>query len=142
MHDAALSEHGQKTWSWEWKGEVLSWKGIIPHPLRERYNPAYNPFRIRTYEHRGKQRTYNPLRIRTCRKVGGGGHSSLSGTHHSSLVTTHYVQVLSFQTIPHSFALFCTYQKLNPFVFMQFRTLCEKHPGEGEGCNGIPKQRL
>src|SRR5438309_9981903 len=32
MHDAALSEHGPKTWSWKRKREVLSWKGII-HPL-------------------------------------------------------------------------------------------------------------
>src|SRR6266849_6457109 len=28
-------------------------------------------------------------------------------------------------------ALSCTQQKLNPFVVMQFRTLCEKHPGVG-----------
>src|SRR6266568_4508098 len=78
--------------------------------------------------------TYSkPFTIRTCRKVGGGGHSCHSGIRHKPLVTTHYVQVLSFQTIPHSFALFCTYQKLNPFVFMQFHALCEKHPGVGEG---------
>src|SRR5207247_1224397 len=69
------------------------------------------------------------FRIRTYRKVGGGAHSCHSGIRHTLLVTTHYAQVLSFQTIPHSFALFCTYQKPNPFVFMQFRTLCEKHRG-------------
>src|SRR6266566_1645953 len=47
-----------------------------------------NSFRIRTYEHREKQRTYNSFRIhtyeksscksfriRTCKKVGGGGYA-------------------------------------------------------------------
>ncbi len=29
----------------------------------------------------------------------------------------------------HSCALFCTYQKLNPFVFKRFRTPCKKPPG-------------
>jgi len=29
--------------------------------------------------------------------------------------------------------LYCACQKLNPFVFMQFHALCEKHPGVGEG---------
>jgi len=33
--------------------------------------------------------------------------------------------------LSHSSKLFCTHQKLNPFVFMQFRTLCEKQPGVG-----------
>src|SRR5258708_2498395 len=33
--------------------------------------------------------------------------------------------------LSYSSKLFCTHQKLNPFVFMQFRTLCEKHPGVG-----------
>src|SRR6266704_1409616 len=64
-------------------------------------------------------------------KGGGGGHSCHSGIRHTLLVTTHYVQVFSFQTIPHSFAFSCASQKLNPFVFMQFRTLCEKHRGVG-----------
>ena len=40
---------------------------------------------------------------------------------------------LSFQTLAHSFALFCTHQKLNSFLFKRFHTLCEKHPGWGEG---------
>ena len=47
---------------------------------------------------------------------------------HSDLVSIH---PLYFHTLPNSFALFCTYQKFNPFVFKQFRTLCEKHPGVG-----------
>ncbi len=34
----------------------------------------------------------------------------------------------------HSSALFCTHKKLNSFVFMRFRTLCEKTPGVGGGC--------
>src|ERR1700737_2238829 len=31
----------------------------------------------------------------------------------------------------HCCALFCTYEKLNHFVFSQFRTLCQKPPGVG-----------
>src|SRR5712692_7624222 len=31
----------------------------------------------------------------------------------------------------HSCALFCTHQKLNSFVFMRLRTLCQKLPGVG-----------
>src|SRR5712664_3710926 len=30
----------------------------------------------------------------------------------------------SFQVLAHSFALFCTHQELNPFLFKDFRTLC------------------
>src|SRR5216684_8820136 len=37
----------------------------------------------------------------------------------------------SFHTFAHSFALFCTRAKINPFLFNRFRTLCEKHPGWG-----------
>src|SRR5260370_30188837 len=40
-------------------------------------------------------------------------------------------QVLSFHILAHSFALFCTSQKLNPFLFNRFRTLCQKTPGVG-----------
>jgi hypothetical protein len=32
-----------------------------------------------------------------------------------------------------SYALFCIQQKLNSFLFMRFRTLCQKHPGGGGG---------
>src|SRR5216683_2134646 len=47
---------------------------------------------------------------------------------HSDLVSIH---PLYFHTLPNSFALFCTCQKFNAFIFKQFRTLCEKHPGVG-----------
>ena len=47
---------------------------------------------------------------------------------HSDLVSIH---PLYFHTLPNSFALFCTCQKFNPFIFKQFRTLCKKHPGVG-----------
>jgi hypothetical protein len=39
----------------------------------------------------------------------------------------HYL--LCVYALAHSFALFCTHAKLNPFLFMRFRTLCEKRPG-------------
>src|SRR5260370_30527902 len=38
---------------------------------------------------------------------------------------------LSFHAFAHSFALFCTRAKINPFLFSRFRTLCAKHPGWG-----------
>ena len=37
-----------------------------------------------------------------------------------------------------SCALFCTHKKLNPFLFKQFRTLLQKHPGWGY----LPLSRL
>jgi hypothetical protein len=40
-------------------------------------------------------------------------------------------QLYSSSFFSHSCALFCTQQKLNSFVFIRFRTLCEKHPGWG-----------
>src|SRR5712664_189961 len=33
------------------------------------------------------------------------------------------------RTLLHFFALFCTHQKLNSFIFNQLRTLCKKHRG-------------
>ena len=33
--------------------------------------------------------------------------------------------------LSHSCALFCTHQKLNPFLFKRLRTLCPKTPGVG-----------
>src|SRR5260370_21720796 len=38
---------------------------------------------------------------------------------------------LCFQILAHSFALFCTLQKLNSFLFKRFRTLCQKYRGWG-----------
>ncbi len=38
---------------------------------------------------------------------------------------------LSFQTLAHSFALFCAQTEFKSFLFMPFRTLCQKHPGGG-----------
>jgi hypothetical protein len=38
---------------------------------------------------------------------------------------------LCIQFLAHSFARFCTQQKLNSFLFMRFRTLSQKHQGVG-----------
>jgi len=46
---------------------------------------------------------------------------------------SHVPYLLYFQSRAHSFALFCTPQKLNSFIFKRFRTLCQKHPGGGRG---------
>ena len=40
---------------------------------------------------------------------------------------------LSFQILPHSFALFCAREKFNSFLFKRFRTLRPKPPGVGVG---------
>src|SRR3981189_2063000 len=40
-------------------------------------------------------------------------------------------QLSSFQSIVHSFAQFCRHAELNSFLFNQFRTLLQKHPGVG-----------
>ncbi len=37
----------------------------------------------------------------------------------------------------YTYRLFCTCQKLNPFLFTQFRTLCQKHPGGGWGASAL-----
>ncbi len=58
----------------------------------------------------------------------GVGHASLSGTRHLSLVTCNRIQVLLFS---YTSKLFCTRQKLNPFVFIQIHALCAKHRGVG-----------
>src|SRR6266478_4751640 len=50
---------------------------------------------------------------------------------------------LCFQILAHSFALFCTHARLNPFIFKRFRTLCKKPPGWGEGSMGwSPKNEM
>ncbi len=54
-----------------------------------------------------------------------------NGTLLSTLATI--TQVLSFQILAHSFALFCTHRKFNSFLFKRFRTLCQKHRGWGRG---------
>ncbi len=64
----------------------------------------------------------------------GSPRSRPWGTRHSPPVTRPRIQVLSFHTLAHSFALFCTHAKLNPFLFKRFRTLCQKPPGWGDIC--------
>src|SRR6267143_399080 len=48
---------------------------------------------------------------------------------------SHVPYLLYFQSRAHSFALFCTPQKLNSFIFKRFRTLRQKTqpPGVGKG---------
>jgi len=56
-------------------------------------------------------------------------NNSQNGTLLSTLATI--TQVLSFQILAHSFALFRTHAKSNSFLFKRFRTLCQKTPGGG-----------
>src|SRR5260370_29261220 len=49
----------------------------------------------------------------------------------NSPLTIRHSQPDSSPLFSHSSELFCVCQKLNPFVFIQIHTLCEKHPGVG-----------
>src|SRR6266581_1251313 len=71
----------------------------------------------------------NPCICHTSESPPGGAYSQRSSLQPLSVPTL-------FDLSPffsHSCALFCTYQKLNPFVFKRFRTPCKKPPGGGEG---------
>src|SRR6267143_409912 len=52
---------------------------------------------------------------------------------------SHVPYLLYFQSRAHSFALFCTPQKLNSFIFKRFRTLCKKTGGGGSGYSAWSK---
>src|SRR5437899_1561066 len=45
----------------------------------------------------------------------------------------HHSTGFSFPFFSCTYALFCTPRKPNSFLFMRFRTLCQKHPGWGCG---------
>jgi hypothetical protein len=64
--------------------------------------------------------------------VGGCRASSTSGRFRPSDLPTCFLPIpLCFQTLPHSFALFCTRAKLNSFLFRRLRTLSQKTLGSG-----------
>src|SRR5216683_5402972 len=73
----------------------------------------------------------NPFRIRTYKKQrdGGRGLFWLRGSPLNICRSPQY----SSSFFSHSCALFCAHQKLNPFLFKRFRTLCQKPPGVGGG---------
>ena len=86
---------------------------------------TYGPLRICC-----KQKAYTkakPFSCNTYKKHGGAGSSLVfSGFQR---VSTRVFDLSPF--LSHSCALFGTAQKLNPFVFRRFRTLCAKTPGVG-----------
>ena len=43
-------------------------------------------------------------------------------------------QLVSFQSLAHSFVVFCSYKKINSRVFNRFQTFCRHHPGWGYPC--------
>jgi hypothetical protein len=53
-------------------------------------------------------------------------------------ITRHRIQVLSFQILPHSSALFCARAKLDSFLFKRFRTLRRK-TARGGGAHPISR---
>ena len=76
-------------------------------------------FRINTCKSVSKQTTLSPFRINTYEKTRGRGRG----------VSPRVPEPSSF--LSNACALFCTRQKLNPFIFNRFRTLCQKPPGVG-----------
>jgi hypothetical protein len=85
----------------------------------------------------------SPLLATLTKTAGVCANNSHSGTHpmewrlyplsahgHSGIQTFRCASGLS-PFFSHSSALFCTYKKLNSFLFMRFRTLCQKTPGWG-----------
>ena len=60
----------------------------------------------------------------------GSQHSNLQP---SNIQTIPQIYPLSFHILAHSFALFCTHQKPNSFIFIQFRTLRTKTKLGGAG---------
>ena len=82
----------------------------------------------------------SPLFAAFTKTAGVWGYSSYFGTVHASSTFKHSevrtfqrvpVYPLSFQILVHSFALSCTHQTRDLFVFSYFRTLCQKPPGVG-----------
>jgi hypothetical protein len=49
----------------------------------------------------------------------------------NALLPTQHSPLYSSSFVSYSYELFCVPQKLNPFLFKQFRTLSQKHPGWG-----------
>jgi hypothetical protein len=122
--------------------------------LRDR--DARNPFRIRSYENCRVSIQHShpvplspifriffqvpypatPLFATLAKTAGVCTNNSHSGTHQSRVQFDPYPPFptpypLSSHTLAHSFALFCTQQELNSFLFRRFRTLCSKYPGVG-----------
>ena len=54
----------------------------------------------------------------------------------------HHSTSFSFLVFSYTYELFCTVQKLNPFFFMRFRTLCQKHGGWGWGATPLTRIAL
>ena len=99
---------------------------VDPRPPRfAQFLCNVNPFRINTYKTVSKQATLSTFRINTYEKQAGWGRV------HFLLPRISHLPQDSSSFLSYSCALFCTLQKLNPFVFKQFRTHCEKPPGVG-----------
>ncbi len=97
---------------------------------KPRQNNSFKINALRTLPSSVASKSFPCHSYENCRVYTNNSHS---GTPPSPLITPHHIQVLSFQTVPHSFALFCTPRKLNSFLFKRFRTLCQKTPGVGGG---------
>src|SRR5712664_1095274 len=116
---------------------MLAWV-VIDRTHSRQTSPYFSP---RSYSHFGSHPslisekispffscTYvDPILQPVCFQIhacnGGCGLNFFSAIYYP-LPTTHYPPW--FHTLAHSFALFCTSQKLNSFIFKRFRTLRQK----------------
>src|SRR5712692_10239259 len=97
-------------------------------PAKPRQKTSFQISGLRTLSFSVSRKSFICHSYENCRVY---TNNSQSGTRWSPISTRHCTQVLSFQTLAHSFALFCTHQKRNSFIFKRFRTLCAKTPGGG-----------
>jgi hypothetical protein len=84
------------------------------------------PSSVHSSKFRISQVLYLPL-LRKHRGCGGILPILEQFSRHSPPITRRCIQVLSFQILARSFALFCTHAKLNSFPLKRFRALCQKN---------------
>src|SRR3989442_14192437 len=95
--------------------------------------PCHSYENSRVCTNNSQSGTEHPIRMRVLSERSEPKDLSPSFASCATPATHHYTQVLSFQTLAHSFALSCTLRKLNPCIFRRFCTLCQNHPGWREG---------
>ena len=111
------------------RGRPYSANSLFPHLKSHRIISFADPHPLTLLEsYRFKNIAGALLPSRAPRFAGEGASSNPSNIPACQRLLAY---LFYFHTLAHSFARFCTHQKLNPFLFKRFRTLCEKAPGVG-----------
>src|SRR6267143_4131590 len=88
-----------------------------------------------TYAHHSQRPFLNPFAINPLRTlfISTGVMPAMALPHDSDPLDCLFFSpyLLYFQYLENHFALFCTPQKINSFIFKRFRTLCKKKTGVG-----------